>query len=93
MDLFNLHKRGERITIRWPGGPHDFVLEFEYAEPVGGVGWEDWFTITGVVVEPGTARMQSFYVHPVEAGVYALLPVRESSPVRAKLRPDRDKLS
>ncbi|HEX2551614.1 MAG TPA: hypothetical protein VHK64_08470, partial [Nocardioidaceae bacterium] len=24
-----LPERGDRITIRWPGGPHDFVMVFE----------------------------------------------------------------
>lgn len=40
-DLEKLHERGERVTVRWPGGPYDFVLEFGYAEPSTMSGWED----------------------------------------------------
>jgi hypothetical protein len=79
MDLFNLHKPGERVTVRWPGGPYDFVLEFSYAEAVNAPGWEEWFTIHGLVVEPEGLQhraVRGFYVHPVEEGVYALLPFR-----------------
>lgn len=79
MDLFNLHKRGERVTVRWPGGPYDFVMEFEYAEAIGAPGWEDWFNIHGFVVEPkgpGHQTTRGFYVHQVGKGEYALLPFR-----------------
>jgi hypothetical protein len=76
VDLEKLHKRNERVTIRWPGGPYDFVVEFDHAEPAASPGWEDWLVIHGLCVEPegpGHRAMRSFYVHPVKSG-YALLP-------------------
>ncbi|AGL20943.1 hypothetical protein [Actinoplanes sp. N902-109] len=81
-DLEKLHKQGERVTIRWPGGPYDFVILFDYAEPSGAAGWEDWLTIHGMCVEPEGPQhhtRRSFYVHPVEGEerTYALLPKRD----------------
>lgn len=79
MDLEKLHERGERVTVRWPGGPYDFVLEYQRAEPVSMSGWDDWFMIHGFCVEPVGVQhqtMRQFYVHPVDDG-YALLPKRE----------------
>lgn len=78
-DLEKLHERGERVTVRWPGGPYDFVLEFDYAEPSTMSGWEDWLTIHGLCVEPEGPQhrmTRSFYVRPVEGEerTYALLP-------------------
>lgn len=70
------HKRDERILIRWPGGPYDFVIEFESVEPVLAKGWEGWVSIRGFVVEPQGLRHQmtrSFYCHPVDGG-YEMIP-------------------
>lgn len=76
----NGHERGERVTVYWPGGPYNFVLEYYGAEPVG-VHWagrEDWLVIHGLCVEPEGVQhrtMRHFYVHPHEDG-YALIPFR-----------------
>lgn len=70
------HKHNERITVFWPGGPYNFVLEFDRVEPVNAPDWEDWFVIHGVVVQPEGVQhhtMRGFYVHPVEGG-YEMLP-------------------
>lgn len=79
-DLEKLHEPGERITVRWPNGPHDFVILFEYAEPVRAEGFEGWLVIHGLCVEPEGPQhrtMRHFYVHPVEGEerTYALLPM------------------
>jgi hypothetical protein len=82
MDPFNLHKRGELVTVRWPGGPYDFVLEFEYAESVNTLGWEDWIVIHGLVVEPAGPQhrnLRGFYVHPIGENEYELLPLKKPS--------------
>ena len=70
-----LHERGERVTVRWPGGPYDFVIEFAYAEPGRG----SWLTVPGVCVNPVGPQhhtMRSFFVHPMEGEerTYALRP-------------------
>ncbi|MEU4237919.1 hypothetical protein [Actinoplanes sp. NPDC026619] len=78
-DLEKLHARRERVTIRWPDGPYDFVVEFDHAEPGGMSGWDDWLIIHGLCVEPEGPQhrtMRSFFVHPVEGG-YALLPMKK----------------
>jgi len=43
------HQRWERITILWPGGGHDFVIEYDREEPSTPAGW---LLISGLVVEP-----------------------------------------
>lgn len=78
VNLEKLHGYGERVTVRWPGGPYDFEVEFHYAEPVHAPGWEDWLVLHGVVVSPEGPQhrtFRAFYVHPVEAEerTYALL--------------------
>lgn len=68
------HKRGDRVTVRWPNGPHDFVLKFDSIRPEGQDGW---VLVTGLVVEPQGPKhraMRSFYVRPDGDG-YALLPM------------------
>lgn len=80
----DLHKRGERILIRWPGGPYDFIVEFEYSERVLAAGWEDWIVVHGFVVEPQGPQHQmtrSFYCHPFVNGDgsydgYEMIPYR-----------------
>lgn len=82
-----LHKRGERVNVFWPGGPYDFIVQYEYHSPVRAPGWEGWIVLHCVVcehahgdtVEPapiGHRQFTSFYVHPVERG-YALLPMKK----------------
>lgn len=69
----DLPKPGESVTVRWPNGDYDFVLEFEYAEP----GAEGWILLTGVVLEPqGVAqgRRRSLYVKPTTDGEFTLRP-------------------
>jgi hypothetical protein len=83
------HKPGELVTVFWPGGPHNFVLEFDHAEEFDLYGgeWTDWFLIHGTCtgddgcpVNSKTGgryhHMRNFYVHPVDGG-YALVPYRE----------------
>lgn len=69
----DLPKQGERVTVRWPGGDYDFVLEFEYAEP----GVDGWILITGIVLEPegvGQGRLRRLYVRPTTDGEFTLRP-------------------
>lgn len=78
VDREKLHERGERIIVRWPGGPYDFVIEFSYAES----GRDDWLTIHGLCVDPEGPQdrtMRSFYFRQVEGEerTYALLPELE----------------
>jgi hypothetical protein len=69
----DLPKRGERVTVLWPGGQYDFVLEFNRAEP----GVNGWLWLTGLVVEPEGVEhrgQRTFYVHPVPGGKFTLHP-------------------
>lgn len=62
------HPRGELIDIRWPNGPYNFRIRFDYADEVTAPGWEDWVVLHGFVVEPKGPRHQtsrSFYAKPV----------------------------
>lgn len=68
------YERNERVTIFWPNGPHDFVIEFHRAEPASMR--DGWLYVRGLVVEPNTPQQRTtrdFFVHPVEGG-YALVP-------------------
>jgi hypothetical protein len=65
--------KGELVSVRWPGGPHDFVLQFDHVNTSipNPPGWEHWVTLVGVANPGGWSR---FYVQPVEPGVWTLLP-------------------
>jgi len=79
MELHGLHKPGELIDIRWPGGPHDFQIEFEYAEELKVEGWEDWIVLHGLVVKPASTQFRTsraFYAKPVGERTYEVLPKR-----------------
>jgi hypothetical protein len=68
-----LPKEGDRITIRWPGGPHDFTMIFEReGDPCPYPGWH---FLHGVIVEPTNwyPRVWSPMVHLVD-GEWSLLP-------------------
>lgn len=74
--LDNLHKPGERVAIEWPGGPHNFVIEFSYADPVRVIDWPGWLVLHGTVVEPEgpvPRQYRAFYVHLVD-GAYKMIP-------------------
>ncbi len=70
---------GDRVTVRWPGGPHDYLLEFDHFRTERFVG--GWVLLVGRQVEPeggqrGGGYLRTFYVRPVEAGVFTLYPKR-----------------
>lgn len=69
-----LPMKGERITIRWPGGPHDFVMEFEI-EDTHIAGPPGWYYLHGLVVSPANwhPRWWSPMVHLVD-GKWTMLP-------------------
>jgi hypothetical protein len=70
-----LPRDGETVTIRWPDGPHDFVMRFLYEDrkmcgtPPG------WTFLHGQIVEPDSwhKRCWSFMVHLVD-GEWTMLP-------------------
>jgi hypothetical protein len=70
------HAGAERTSIRWPGGPHDFVIA-QVTEPAG---WpaplKGWVWLTGLVVEPEEPPQgfRTFHVRPVDGG-YELMPL------------------
>lgn len=71
-------RRGDKVTVRWPGGLYDFVIEFEYAEAAPPhQGSDGWLWLSGMVVEPAGPEHRSFrtfYVQPVAGGAFSLLP-------------------
>jgi len=72
-----LHRPDERITIRWPGGPHDYVIEFEKAEPLDAI--RGWLYLYGLVVQPSAPQFRTrrgFYCRPVGDREYTMLPKR-----------------
>lgn len=75
-ELPHLHKPGELITIRWPNGPHDFKIQFEYAnDDMQFEGWEGWVTLYGVVGAPGGHQtLRGFYCHPIGDREYEMIP-------------------
>lgn len=46
-----LPQRGETITIRWPGGPFDFVMKFE-REQESRPPWPGWHFLYGQIIKP-----------------------------------------
>jgi hypothetical protein len=73
----HLPKRGERVTVRWPGGPYDFEVEYERLDDTAPAAADGWYWLRGVVVSPEDQQnrmARTFYVQPVDDG-YALLPM------------------
>lgn len=79
------HQVGEEVIIRWPGGPHDYRVEYyddgRDVQPRPGPGFQ---YIRGVVIEPDFGShwrsMRTFFVHPIGNGEYTLLPLPRASP-------------
>lgn len=71
-----------RVTVRWPDGPHDFVLEGSYEEPAGthsSTGDEPWVVVHGLVVEPAGVehrRWRGLYARRTGPAEYTMLPRR-----------------
>lgn len=68
------HERGERVTVHWPGGFYDFVIEFdsitqEQTRP-------QWWWIHGLVVFPEGPEHRSYRTFMVRwlDGWWQLLP-------------------
>lgn len=77
--MTDLPKRGERVTIRWPGGPYDFEIEYLGLDETMPRADDGWYWLHGLVVKPEEylrRPAQTFMVHPVdgEERTYALLP-------------------
>lgn len=68
------HAAGERVTIFWPGGFYDFVIEFASLRP--DPHRPGWLLVTGLVVRPEGVEHRSTRTFSVErvVGGYALLP-------------------
>ena len=64
-------KLGERVTVRWPGGDYDYVIELRDLQRLP----DDWLLVSGSVVEPVSQHRtcRSFQVHWVD-GEFSLLP-------------------
>ncbi|GAA2681588.1 hypothetical protein [Actinoplanes palleronii] len=75
----NTHQVGEHVAVRWPGGEHDFVLEYyDDGSDLQPPPEPDWCYIRGVQVQPegiGYRWMRTFKVRPVGGAEYELLPV------------------
>lgn len=76
-DLVNALARGDRVTVRWPGGPHSYVLEFDHIQPERF--HDGWVLLAGRQIEPegmqrGGGYLRTFYVRPVADGVFTLHP-------------------
>jgi hypothetical protein len=66
--MAGLPARGERVTILWPGGQYDFVMDVRDVQQHQG----GWVLLHGVVVEPYRA-VRDFYVRPADGG-FSLAP-------------------
>jgi hypothetical protein len=71
-----LPKKGERITIRWPGGPYDFVMIFDKVAPGWGSGPDGYEFLRGLIVEPPSEwpDYRVLYARPTgQPGEYTLV--------------------
>jgi hypothetical protein len=70
----------KRVTVRWPGGPHDFVLEYLPPKP----GWypdhqPGWFWVTGRVVEPAGPEhgaTRTLFAERIGPDEFRMIPMR-----------------
>jgi len=80
------HAVGRRLTIRWPGGPHDFQIEYyddgPGVQPPPSPGHQ---YIRGVVVKPYDGTMRTFYVQPIGDDEYSLMKLPD--PTKVSPRP------
>lgn len=73
--MASLPKRGELVTILWPGGYYDFVIKFECGRELS----DGWLLLHGLVVEPEGPQhraFRGFQVRRTNDGGYSLLPMR-----------------
>lgn len=83
------HTVGEELVIRWPGGPHDYKIEYydngQLTQPRPSRGFQ---YIRGVVIEPDFGShwrtMRTFYVRPLGNGEYSLLPMMGPAGLRRR---------
>jgi hypothetical protein len=61
----HLPARGESFEIVWPGGPHNFRMEFLYEDPKMAGAPEGWTYLHGRIVQPENwyGRPWSFLMH------------------------------
>jgi len=67
--------RGERVTVKWPGGYYDFVIEFDHEDPIR----DGWVVVHGAVVEPDAPQhraFRGFYARRTGPAEYTMLPKR-----------------
>lgn len=70
-----LPRRGDEITIRWPGGAHDFVMFFE-REQLPRPPRPGWHYLAGRIVEPNSWYPGWFTpMARLVDGVWTMLPV------------------
>lgn len=69
---------GEQVTVRWPGGTHDFVIKYTGAELVAGPSWseEPWFVVHGDIIEPARSTLYGFYSRRTGPAEFTMLPHR-----------------
>jgi len=68
-------KYGDRVTVKWPGGFHDFVIQYTHEERHG----DGWVTVHGLVVEPNGPEYranQGFYARRTGTAEYTMLPYK-----------------
>lgn len=68
-----LPEPGDEITIRWPSGPHDFIMHFRREDPPPP--YPGWHHLYGVIVEPENWHPNPWspMVHLVD-GEWTMLP-------------------
>jgi hypothetical protein len=67
--------RGDRVTVRWPGGRYDFVIEYTNEEPIRA----GWVVVHGLVMEPSGPQHRAhrgFYAQRTGPAEYTMLPHR-----------------
>lgn len=70
-------KYGERVTVKWPGGFYDFVIEYTREEPSQP---EGWVVVHGLVVKPSGPQHRAnrgFYARRTDDREYTMLPHRK----------------
>lgn len=69
-------KPGDKIVIRWPGGPYDFEIVFHYEDDSMPPASDGWLWLRGLVVKPEGLQhrcVRTFHVTRV-GDEFALLP-------------------
>ncbi|MCM4080400.1 hypothetical protein [Paractinoplanes hotanensis] len=83
----SIPRKGDRILVRWPGGPYDFDMEFVRLREDLGAHAPGWLWLVGIVgwseLDHGRLRwpdVRTLYARPIGDSTFEMVPRRPPLP-------------